>query len=64
MCEVGLIDGQLLANGASWELIHAVERGNDQEIATLLSLVSDQEERERLTRIIERLRIVLENRSR
>lgn len=56
--ELGAIEAQLLAHGASPRLIDAVKAGDTDSIALRLALVEDREQRETLTRVIQRIREV------
>jgi hypothetical protein len=53
--EVGFVDGQLLAHGASYDLIRAVAAGDHQKVRSEISMISDLEKRITLTKIIERI---------
>jgi hypothetical protein len=53
--EVGFIDGQLLPHGASYELIKAVSLGDQDGMKAELEKITDQERRERLIKIVERI---------
>lgn len=52
---VGFVDGQLLGNGATPELVAAVIDADDRQISLELLKVEDLEQRDRLTSIIQRL---------
>lgn len=52
---VGFVDGQLLANGASYDLIRAVALGDWDKIRSELGEIIDPDRRDRLTRIVERI---------
>jgi hypothetical protein len=53
--EVGFVDGQLFANGGSYDLICAVATGDHEKVRSEICMVSDIEKRKRLTRIVERI---------
>ena len=61
--EVGFMDGQILAAGGSKDLIRATAEGNHNWMRQELEKVVDQEQRDRLVAIVERLaRIVASKR--
>ena len=53
--EVGFVDGQLLANGATPALVTAVIDADDRQIMEEILKVGDKEQRDRLINIIQRL---------
>ena len=53
--EVGSVDGQLLAHGASYDLIRAVAAGDHQKVRSEIATISDLEKRTNLTNVIERI---------
>ncbi len=53
--EVGFLDGQILAAGGSRDLVRLVAEGNHDRISKELAKVTDQEQRDRLVLIVDRL---------
>jgi flagellar motility protein MotE (MotC chaperone) len=57
--EVDFVESQLLPQGASDELIGAVRQGDDKAIAEELQQVKDPQKLAVLTRIIQRIGLIL-----
>jgi hypothetical protein len=53
--EVGFVDGQLLAHGASYDLIRAVAAGDHEKVRSEIVSISDLEKRINLTNIVGRI---------
>jgi hypothetical protein len=53
--EVGFVDGQLLAHGASYDLISAVAAGDYEKVRSEIGMIPDLEKQIRLTNIVERI---------
>ena len=53
--EVGFVDGQLLAHGASYDLICAIAAGNYKKVRSEIGMISDLEKQITLTLIVERI---------
>ena len=57
--DVSLIDGQLLANGGSYDLIQAVASGDRQLATEEINKIDNPDQHDLLSRIVDRLLLIV-----